>query len=209
METVQKPDAHARLYEEYEERRAQALAMGGEKKLEARRARGISNARERIDRLVDTGSFIESGLFATSVFEADRSRTPADGKVVGYGKLDGREIAVIANDFTVLGASSSATNGKKIGQMKRVATQRGLPLVFLGESSGARMPDTMGSRGMGSMLGNDPTQYQRDAQGRDHGSVEPTLGLARNQRDDRSRGDWRVAAAFGSDRSDRHGGRHR
>ena len=161
METVQKPDAHARLYEEYEERRAQALAMGGEKKLEARRARGISNARERIDRLVDTGSFIESGLFATSVSEADRSRTPADGKVVGYGKLDGREIAVIANDFTVLGASSSATNGKKIGQMKRVATQRGLPLVFLGESSGARMPDTMGSRGMGSMLGNDPTQYQR------------------------------------------------
>jgi acetyl-CoA carboxylase carboxyltransferase component len=161
METVQNPDARARLYEEYEERRAHALAMGGEKKLEARRAHGISNARERIDRLVDTGSFIESGLFATSVFEADRSRTPADGKVVGYGKLDGREIAVIANDFTVLGASSSATNGKKIGQMKRVATQRGLPLVFLGESSGARMPDTMGSRGMGTMLGNDPTQYQR------------------------------------------------
>ena len=114
METVQKPDAHARLYEEYEERRAQALAMGGEKKLEARRARGISNARERIDRLVDTGSFIESGLFATSVFEADRSRTPAYGKVVGYGKLDGREIAVIANDFTVLGASSSATNGTRL-----------------------------------------------------------------------------------------------
>lgn len=162
METPENPDPRANLYHDYEKRRAHALAMGGAKKIEARRMQGLLNARERIDRLVDVGSFIESGLFATSsVVEADRSRTPADGKIVGYAKVDGREIAVISNDFTVLGASSSATNGKKIGQMKRAATQRGLPLVFLGESSGARMPDTMGSRGMGSMLGNDPTQYQR------------------------------------------------
>lgn len=60
-----------------------------------------------------------------------------------------------------MGASSAATNGRKMAHMKRVATQRGLPLIFLGESSGARMPDHMGARGMGSLLGNDGTQYQR------------------------------------------------
>lgn len=147
---------------EYDRRREKALAMGGEAKLARRRAAGILNARERIDYLVDEGSFLESGLFGhSSVVAADKDRTPADGKISGYGRLDGREVAIVANDFTVKGASSSATNGKKIGQMKRVATQRGLPMVFLGESSGARMPDTMGSRGMGALLGNDPTQYQR------------------------------------------------
>jgi len=144
------------------QRREAALAMGGAKKLEKRRTQGVMNARERIESLVDEGSFLESGLFATSsVYEADRTRTPADGKIVGYARLEGREIALVSNDFTVMGASSSATNGKKIAQMKRAATSRGLPLVFLGESSGARMPDTMGARGMGSMLGGDPTQYQR------------------------------------------------
>ncbi|MCC7273501.1 MAG: methylmalonyl-CoA carboxyltransferase [Alphaproteobacteria bacterium] len=142
-------------------RRARARAMGGAAKLAARRARGLLDARERIDRFVDPGSFVESGMHATSIVAGDRERTPADGKIAGYGRVDGREVAVVSNDFTVLGASSSAVNGRKIAQMKRVATQRGLPLVFFGESSGARMPDTMGARGMGTMLGNDPTQYQR------------------------------------------------
>jgi acetyl-CoA carboxylase carboxyltransferase component len=154
--------AFEELLTEYEQRRVKALAMGGREKLEKRHAAGLLNARERIDYLVDPGSFMESGLFGTSAaYEHDREKTPADGKVAGYARLGGREIAVISNDFTVKGASSSATNGRKIGQMKRVATQRGLPIVFLGESSGARMPDTMGSRGMGTMLGNDPTQYRR------------------------------------------------
>lgn len=153
---------HASLLQEYEVRRAQALQMGGEAKLEARRASGVLNARERINKLLDDDSFIETGLFATSAYsKAASSCTPADGKVCGFGRIDGREVGVISNDFTVKGASSSATNSKKIGHMKRTATQRGLPLVFLGESSGARMPDTMGSRGMSTMLGNDPTQYQR------------------------------------------------
>lgn len=149
------------LQAEYETRRARALAMGGETKLAERKAAGVLNARERIDQLVDPGSFLESGLFATSVIEAARDRSAADGKVVGYATIDGRDVAVVSNDFTVMGASSSATNGKKIGQMKRTATSRGMPLIFLGESSGARMPDTMGARGMGTMLGGDPTQYMR------------------------------------------------
>ena len=149
------------LLDDYEQRRLKALAMGGPAKLQERRDAGMLNARERIDRLVDAGSFLESGLFATSVVEAAKDRSPADGKVVGYAKIGDRDVAVVSNDFTVMGASSSATNGKKIGHMKRTATARGLPMVFLGESSGARMPDTMGARGMGSMLGSDPTQYMR------------------------------------------------
>jgi methylmalonyl-CoA decarboxylase subunit alpha len=150
------------LLRDYEERLARAVAMGGAAKLERRKSTGVLNARERIARLCDPGSFIETGLFGTSSSNpADRDRSPTDGKVTGFGRIDGREAAVAANDFTVMGASSSSTNGRKLAHLKRVATERGLPMVFLGESSGARMPDHMGSRGMGGLLGNDPTQYQR------------------------------------------------
>ena len=147
---------------EFHRRESAALAMGGSAKLARRKAQGVLNARERIDYLCDPGSFIESGLFGTSATNAaDRDKTPADGKIAGFGRIQSRETALVVNDFTVMGASSSSTNGRKIAHMKQVATRRGLPLVFLGESSGARMPDTMGSRGMGALLGNDGTQYQR------------------------------------------------
>ncbi len=147
---------------EFERRHARALAMGGPEKLARRREEGLLNARERVEYLLDGGSFLESGLFGVSTGNReDRETTPADGKLAGYGRIAGREVAVVANDFTVKGASSSSTNGKKIAHMKRTATARGLPFVSLGESSGARMPDIMGSSGMGAMLGSDPTQYQR------------------------------------------------
>lgn len=147
--------------DDLDRRRAAAMAMGGEAKLAKRRGEGVLDARARIEQLLDPGSFQESGLLGTSVFPGDRERTPADGKIAGYGRIDGREVGLVSNDFTVLGASSSATNSKKISQIKRVATDRGMPIVFLGESSGARMPDTMGARGMGTMLGADGTQYRR------------------------------------------------
>jgi acetyl-CoA carboxylase carboxyltransferase component len=150
-----------RLEQEFARREAAARRMGGPEKLARRAAAGQLDARQRIERLCDPGTFIESGLFATSANPADRDKSPGDGKLAGFGKISGREAAVVSNDFTVMGASSGATNGRKIAHMKRVATQRGLPLVFLGESSGARMPDHMGSRGMGSLLGNDGLQYQR------------------------------------------------
>ncbi|MDA0840760.1 MAG: methylmalonyl-CoA carboxyltransferase [Planctomycetota bacterium] len=150
------------IMSEYDDRERKALAMGGPEKLARRRASGILNARERVDYLIDDESFLEVGLFGTSsVVPADRETTPADGKITGFAKVDGRPIAVASNDFTVKGASSSMTNMKKIGHVKRVATERGMPIVFMGESSGARMPDNMGSKGMGSLLGNDPTQYVR------------------------------------------------
>jgi acetyl-CoA carboxylase carboxyltransferase component len=165
----------SRNAESYEGRRAKALGMGGADKLAKRKAAGVLNARERVAALVDAGTFIESGLFGVGTRPEDRDKSAADGKVAGFGKVDGRECAVIANDFTVMGASSGATNGRKIGHMKRVATSRGLPMIFLGESSGARMPDHMGSRGMGALLGNDPTQYARM---RETPWASATLGLS-------------------------------
>ena len=146
------------LLAEYERRRARAVAMGSPGKLNSRREAGLLDARARLDHLFDADSFSEVGLFAFS--GPDPAQTPADGKVAGFGRVAGREVAAVSNDFTVMGASSTTVNGRKIAHMKRVATQRGLPLVFIGESSGARIPETLGAAGMGAS-GSDPTQYMR------------------------------------------------
>lgn len=154
--------AHEKILKELDERRARARAMGGEEKLAKRRKRGQLNAWERLQALVDKDSFIETGLLgASSVFKADEAETPRDGKIIGFGKIDGRDIAVCVNDFTVKGSSTSATNSKKMGHVRRVATEKGFPFVHVGESTGARLPDAMGSRGMGNLLGNDTTQFRR------------------------------------------------
>jgi acetyl-CoA carboxylase carboxyltransferase component len=150
------------LLAEYEARRAKALAGGGKEKYAKRTAAGIWNARERIAYLVDAGSFLESGLFgASGVYPEQADETPTDGKLAGYAKINGRDVCIVVNDFTVKGASTSATNSKKVAHMKRAATERGMPLVVIGESTGARLPDAMGSRGMGLLLGNDITQFRR------------------------------------------------
>jgi acetyl-CoA carboxylase carboxyltransferase component len=141
-------------------RREKAQGMGGAEKLAKRKAENHLNARERLDHLLDAGSFHESGLYATSHRPEMRERTPADGKIAGFGRIDGRPVAVVSNDFTVLGASSSVVNGKKIRHVREVASRSGMPLVFLGESTGARMPDRMGAEGR-AILGQDPYEYQR------------------------------------------------
>jgi acetyl-CoA carboxylase carboxyltransferase component len=147
------------LQAELRQREAKAREMGGVEKLAARRAQGVLNARERLACLFDPGTFLESGLLAHSHRDADRERTPADGKIAGFGRIEGREAACVANDFTVLGASSSWVNGRKIKHIKEIATRRGMPMVWLGESTGARMPDVMGAEAMGA--GDNPAQYQR------------------------------------------------
>jgi len=148
------------LIKQLQEKTAEALAMGGPEKLAKRKAEGHLNARERIDYLIDPGSFLESGRFARSNRPEVKHKTPADGKVAGFARINGREVALVSNDFTVLGASSAVINMKKIRHVKQVASKRGLPLVFLGESSGARMPDRMGSAGR-AIIAQDPTEYQR------------------------------------------------
>ena len=124
--------AFEELLKQLQERTARVLAMGGADKLARRKAEGHLNARERIDYLVDEGSFVESGMFAVGIRPEVRDKTPADAKVAGFARIDGREVALVSNDFTVLGASSSVTNMKKIKHVKQVAAKRGLPLVFLG-----------------------------------------------------------------------------
>lgn len=147
------------LLKELDARRQKALAMGGPEKLAQRKAQGLLNARERVERLFDPGSFIESGMFAVSNRPEDKETTPADGKVSGFGRINGREVAVISNDFTVKGASSASINIKKLKHIKGVAKKRGIPIAFLGESTGARMPDVMGASSIGSK--DDPVEYQR------------------------------------------------
>ncbi len=148
------------LIRELKERTTRVLGMGGPEKLAKRKAEGHLNARERIDYLIDPDSFQESGMFAVGIRPEVRGKTPADGKVAGFARIGGRDIALVSNDFTVLGASSSVINMKKIKHMKQVASKRGLPLVMLGESSGARMPDRMGAAGR-AIIAQDPTEYQR------------------------------------------------
>jgi acetyl-CoA carboxylase carboxyltransferase component len=148
------------LIKEFQDKTAQALAMGGPEKLAKRKAEGALNARERIDYLIDKDSFIESGRYARSVRPEVKHKTPADGKVAGFARVDGREVALVSNDFTVLGASSAVINMKKIKHVKQVAAKRGIPLVLLGESSGARMPDRMGAAGR-AIIAQDATEYQR------------------------------------------------
>lgn len=148
------------LMVEHERRKAHALGMGGPDKLARRTSNGLMNARERLDYLFDPGSFAESGLFATSYIKSARADSPADGKVCGFGRIAGRPASAVSCDLTVKGASSSLTNVKKMAHLRNTSIRNGMPIVFLNETSGARIPDTMGAEGTGS-LGQDPTQFIR------------------------------------------------
>lgn len=143
------------LLSDLEHRRMKFLAGGPSEQLEKRRAQGRLNARERVEELFDTGTFTEMGLLATP----PSRHAPADGKITGFGEIGGRTVAVASNDFTVLGASSSPINNRKMRRLKDVASQVGAPIVFLGESAGGRMPDTMGATSIAG--GADRLQYQR------------------------------------------------
>lgn len=133
---------------DHAERAARAKAMGGPEKLAKRRQAGMLNVRERIEYLLDPGTFRESGLFGVSYIPEMRESTPCDGKVTGFGRIDGRRVGVVGYDFTVKGSSSSYTNNRKMAHVKDTGARRGFPVVFLGESTGVRMPDIMGE-GMG------------------------------------------------------------
>jgi acetyl-CoA carboxylase carboxyltransferase component len=139
--------------QELDRRRKQALQMGGVEKIQKQHDRGRLTARERIDRLLDPDSFMEIGMFNHSDMPGMAEKTPADSKVAGYGKIGGRPVALISNDFTVLAATSSRVAGRKEGELKLLAARRGMPVVYLGEAGGARMPDIMGAAGLASYGG--------------------------------------------------------
>jgi acetyl-CoA carboxylase carboxyltransferase component len=93
-----------------------ALAGGGAARLEKQHAAGKLSARERIDRLLDTGTFVELGRLVTSqsATTPESQRVPGDGVVTGYGAIDGRRVFVFAQDFTVFGGSLGAAHAQKI-----------------------------------------------------------------------------------------------
>jgi acetyl-CoA carboxylase carboxyltransferase component len=138
---------------ELNRRRQRALEMGGLEKVQRQHASGRLTARERIERLLDPDSFLEVGMLNHSDIPGMEEKTPADSKVAGFGKIDGRRVIVVANDFTVLAATSSRVAGRKEGELEQISSRRGLPLIYLGEAGGARMPDIMGSRGLASYGG--------------------------------------------------------
>ncbi|MEW6267622.1 MAG: carboxyl transferase domain-containing protein [Thermodesulfobacteriota bacterium] len=152
--------SHENRMREFNQRKAHQLGLGGPEKLEARKAAGKLNARERIQYFFDPDTFQELGLFGHSARPGLAESTPTDGKIVGYGLVQGRTVGVVANDLTILGASSSATNMKKMDYLRSVSVEKGLPLAFLAESTGARMPDAMGALGM-AQAGQNPAQYRR------------------------------------------------
>jgi len=139
--------------EELKRRREKALQMGGPEKVKRQHDQGRLTARERIARLLDPDTFLEVGMFNCSDVPGMEEKTPADSKIGGYGTIDGRTVAVVANDFTVLAGTSSRVAGRKEGDIKLQAVSRGFPLVYLGEAGGARMPDIMGSKGLASIGG--------------------------------------------------------
>jgi acetyl-CoA carboxylase carboxyltransferase component len=112
--------------------------MGGPEKAKKQHDKGWLTVRERIDRLLDPGSFMETGLFAHSDFPGIEDRTPADSLICGYGFINRRRVAVIDNDFTVLASTNVKVNLKKLLAFKKqVKEKMKVPLIFLGEAGGA------------------------------------------------------------------------
>lgn len=133
---------------ELRHRRETALAMGSQKRLQEFVDAGVMNVRQRIGYLFDPGSFTEHGLLAMPARPQDHNRAPADGSVDGVGRIDGRPVAINAADFSAMGASSAEIAGLKKHYSQQLAAKNGLPLVYLCECSGARIPDVMGGTGI-------------------------------------------------------------
>jgi acetyl-CoA carboxylase carboxyltransferase component len=126
-----------------EKRRAEVLSAGSERSVAKQHARGKMTARERLDVLLDPGSFVEIDEFVQhrAGTGPDEHRPHGDGVVTGLGTVDGRKIAVYAQDFTVLGGSVGETHGRKIVKVMRLAADLGCPIVGLCDSAGARIQE--------------------------------------------------------------------
>lgn len=133
---------------ELKRRREKALAMGSPKRLKEFADAGVMNTRQRLDYLFEAGSFVEHGLHALPARPSDHDRAPADGSIDGVGTIDGRPVAINAADFSAMGASSAEIAGLKKHYSQRLAAKNGMPLVYLCECSGARIPDVMGASGI-------------------------------------------------------------
>jgi methylmalonyl-CoA decarboxylase subunit alpha len=136
---------------ELKAKRAKNLAMGGDEKIAKQHDRGKLTARERIDLLFDKGTFVEFGLLAhqqqvRGSAEIDPEGTPADGVVTGHGLVEGRQVWVIAYDFTVMAGSMGAVGEQfKSARVRELALRYRKPIVWLLDSAGARIQEAAGS----------------------------------------------------------------
>ncbi|HEY4202932.1 MAG TPA: acyl-CoA carboxylase subunit beta [Devosiaceae bacterium] len=133
-----------------EEKRAQARLGGGQKRIDTQHGKGKLTARERLEVLLDQGSFEEYDMFVThraTDFGMDETVIPGDGVVTGWGKINGRLTYVFSQDFTVFGGSLSETHAQKICKIMDLAVQNGAPVIGLNDSGGARIQEGVASLG--------------------------------------------------------------
>jgi acetyl-CoA carboxylase carboxyltransferase component len=137
------------LVEDLHTRRERAYGMGGPERIERQRSMGKMPVRERVDELLDPGTFVEYGLLADHMDPAltasGKEHLAADGMVAGIGEIDGRRVAVMAYDFTVMGGSMGAVGERKTARMREVALRWRIPMVWLLDSAGARIQQSTGS----------------------------------------------------------------
>jgi len=133
-----------------EEQRARARLGGGERRIAAQHAKGKLTARERIEVLLDEGSFEEWDMFKEhrcTDFGMEKEHIPGDGVVTGYGTINGRLVFVFSQDFTVFGGSLSEAHAEKICKIMDQAMKVGAPVIGLNDSGGARIQEGVASLG--------------------------------------------------------------
>ncbi|MEM9277262.1 MAG: acyl-CoA carboxylase subunit beta, partial [Pseudomonadota bacterium] len=138
------------VLDELEARRAQARLGGGERRIEAQHAKGKLTARERIELLLDEGSFEEYDMYVAhrcTEFGMEKTKMPGDGVVTGWGTVNGRMVYVYSQDFTVFGGSLSETNANKILKIMEMAMRNGAPIIGMNDSGGARIQEGVASLG--------------------------------------------------------------
>jgi len=141
------------LVEDLHDRRRRAKLGGGEEKIALQHERGKLTARERIDLLVDPGTFVELGIQAgphSSQRSMEGKEAPADGVITGWGDVDGRPCCIAAYDFTVMAGSMGMTGEFKVGRLREMALGKRMPFIWLLDSAGARIQEAAGSMFAGS-----------------------------------------------------------
>ena len=139
-----------KILDELENRRQEAKQGGGKARIEAQHKKGKLTARERIEVLVDPGSFEEFDMFVThrcNDFGLDKDSYPGDGVITGWATINGQIIYLFSQDFTVFGGSLSETNAQKICKVMDMAVQNGAPIIGLNDSGGARIQEGVASLG--------------------------------------------------------------
>ncbi|MEM6973478.1 MAG: acyl-CoA carboxylase subunit beta [Pseudomonadota bacterium] len=136
------------ILDKLETRRAEARLGGGQRRIDAQHARGKLTARERIELLLDEGSFEEFDMFVAhrcTEFGMEATTYPGDGVITGWGTINGRQVYVFSQDFTVFGGSLSETHAMKIAKIMDMAMQNGCPVIGINDSGGARIQEGVAS----------------------------------------------------------------